>query len=174
MTPPIRLSYDRSITTTTVAIQNSYLKGPTIMMATGKRLFWILTMGAFLVMSSGCTQTRLKLVESEIGQMDSELHTEKGKKIEGYRLRNGTAVEFKGRVHLAGQDSLRFWLEKDSGGVGYGYGSGPVFETGDVIALEVQESDVVSTLFLLVPIFVVGAIIVGSTTSEYELKPAPR
>ncbi len=125
---------------------------------------------AFLAMTTGCTQTNLKLVEDEIEQMDSEIHKEKGQKIEGYHLRNGTVAEYKGRVHLAGQDSLRFWREVDSGGLGISYVRGPLFEAGDVKAFEVKESDVGSTILLLVPILLVGVLIVGYATMEYEFE----
>ena len=59
------------------------------MMAIGRRFIWILTMVAFLVVTSGCARTSLRRVEDEIARGGSGVHKEKGQSIDGYLNRPG-------------------------------------------------------------------------------------
>ena len=125
-------------------------------MTTGTRLFWILAMAAFLVMTSGCAQTSLRRVEEEIERNGTGIHKEKGQKVEGYLLNDGTMEEYKGRVRLAEQDSLAFWSEGYSDEVSrQGVKKkikipGPVFALKAVKALDVRETRAAGTALLVV------------------------
>ena len=142
------------------------------MMATGGRLFWILTMGAFLVMSSGCARTSLRRVEDEIARGGSGIHKEKGQGIDGYLLHDGTMTEYKGWVRLVEQDSLAFWSEGYSDEVSRQGTkkkikvSGPVFELKAVKAIDVRETRAAGTALLIIAGVVVVIVVSGLATMD--------
>lgn len=139
-----------------------FLKG--IMMTSGKRFIWILTMAAFLVMTSGCASTNLRRIDEEITRNGTGIHKEEGQSIEGYLLQDGTREEYKGRVRLAERDTLIFWGEEGTGEkTSQGEGMemlGPVFPITAVKALDVKEKRVGMTVLLVAGVIAVVGIVV--------------
>lgn len=135
-----------------------------------RQLFWILTLFTFLVMTSGCARTSLRRVEDEIARNGTGIHKEKGQKVEGYLLNDGTMSEYKGWVRIAEQDSLAFWSEGYSDEVSSRGTkkkikvSGPVFALKAVKALDVRETRAAGTALLVVAgvIVVVGIIFMAT------------
>jgi len=116
-------------------------------MTSGRRFIWILTMAAFLAMTSGCARTSLRYVEDEIARDGTGIHKEKGQSVRGYVLHDGTREDYQGWVGISRQDSLAFWSESYSDEMGHqGVKKkikvpGPVYELTAVKALEVVEND---------------------------------
>jgi hypothetical protein len=138
------------------------------MTAPGKRYFWILTLVAFSVMTSGCSRRTLRLVDDELARDGSGLHQGKGQAIEGYLLNDGVRKQYKGRVRLADQDSLKFWSEVVSDQVGH-QGTrekiqvpGPVYALAAVKALDMKETSIGKTS-LLVAVVIAGAVLILGT-----------
>jgi len=145
------------------------------MMPTGRRFIWILSMAAFLVVTSGCSTTNLKRIEEELARDGTGLHKEGGQAVEGYVLHDGTRAAFKGRARLADQDSLAFWKEDNSGEVG-NQGTkknikvyGPVFALKAVRALDIKETSVSGTPWLVAGI-VAGIVIIAVVAYQKYLE----
>lgn len=77
-----------------------------------RRLFWFLFLLAFLITANGCTSSRWIPINEEIEREGSEIHKDSGQSIKGYQLEDGTEGGYDGRVRLAAQDSLVFWIDK--------------------------------------------------------------
>lgn len=134
-------------------------------MATFTRIFWLLTLSAFLITANGCSTSRWIPINEELEREDSGLYQESGQSIDGYTLLDGAPTEYKGKVRLAAQDSLVFWEVKRVGG--YSRGSkwvpgsrnhfpGPTFSLDEVDALKVVKGNSVGTTAVV--ILSVGAI----------------
>jgi len=143
-------------------------------------MMWILTLVAFLIMVSGCATTNMRLVEDELARSGTGLLKKEGQSIDGYILRDGTKVDYKGLVRLADQDTLRFWNEKMVSEVMEDRSNvegdtqmikvledGPIFVREAVKALDVREAKVGATV-LLVVVSVVGFIAVMAAAT-FEL-----
>jgi len=123
-------------------------------MPLSQRVLWTFTSLAFLVMTSGCATSNLRLVEEELARSGTGIRMDKGQEIDGYLLYDGTMADYKGRVRLAGQDSLSFWGEEY---VGERSGSsdrekitvpGPTYSLATVKALDVRDPNTASTVLL--------------------------
>ena len=138
----------------------------------GYRLIWVLTLCTFLVMSSGCATSNLRLVDEELARTGTGLHKEKGQSIDGYLLHDGTMAEYKGRVRLADQDSLAFGSESYSDEVMSEETKkkikvpGPVFALKAVKALEVTEARTAGTVLLVVTGIIVVVVVYGLATLD--------
>lgn len=85
------------------------------------RLIWIVTLPVFLFMTSGCANYENRTIFEEENRQGTRIEKEKGQKITGYFTSDGTYVEYKGYVRLAGADSLTFLSEKlVSSGINFG------------------------------------------------------
>ncbi|MBE0565337.1 MAG: hypothetical protein IH621_05205 [Krumholzibacteria bacterium] len=104
-----------------------------------------LTLTALLAVVGGCAVTSVRTVDAELARQGTGLRQEAGQTIEGYRLQDATEHEFKGRVRLAGTDSLAFWSDQPADGEdefavgGQQRVAGPVLLLTTVAALRVVE-----------------------------------
>jgi len=142
------------------------------MMTTSRRIVWILTLAAFLTMTCGCARTSLRRVEEEMARTGTGLQKDKGQKIDGYLLHDGTMKEYDGRVRLVEQDSLAFWSEEKSDEVTrQGVKKkikvpGPTYALQAVKALEVRETRAAGTVALVVMGVLVVIVIAGLATMD--------
>jgi hypothetical protein len=126
-----------------------------------RRTAWSLTLLAFVIMASGCSKHYVRTVDEELERDGSGLREESGLKIAGYVLSDGVEESYAGRVRLAGQDSLAFWVQRDAENFFGEASGGPVKVEGlvlarsEVEAFSFNETKAGATVALLLGSFVV-------------------
>ena len=145
-------------------------------MTTIRRLFWLVSISSFLLLTSGCSSTHLRTVSAEFARDGTGLHNSSGQKISGYQLHDGPQTSFQGWAKVTDQDSLSFWSTKivlESSLAEYDIEDearemvpvdGPVFAISAVKTLNVVESNTTKTVFavILMPLaFVVTVVIIA-------------
>lgn len=142
-----------------------FLKG--IMMTSGRRLIWILTLAAFLIMTSGCASSHWRNIEDEIQRDGTGLHEASGQKVEGFQLQDSEPSNYKGWARIVDQDSLSLWT-KDSD---YKVILGPVYSMDTVDRLDVVQTSTSKTVFYVVGLvalaFGVAAVIYMNSDMEF-------
>lgn len=137
-----------------------------------QRLVWLMTMGIFLLVTSGCATTNLRKLDEEMARNGTGIHKESGQNIEGYMLVDGTWEEYKGWVRAAGQDSLKFWSQRAIGEPDDdGYQEtvrewGPVLARTTVAALDVHSANAAATVLLVVFGGLVAIAVIGLATMD--------
>ncbi len=127
-----------------------------------RRLFWILTMAALLILTSGCSSTHLRPIEVELARDGTGLLKASGQKINGYKLHGAEHTDFDGWAKLTHQDSLSFWSTKavDESTLGYDgvedltkdfiHISGPIFGITEINTLDVVEPSTGKTVLAII------------------------
>jgi hypothetical protein len=135
------------------------------MMPTGRRLFWILNMGAFLVMTSGCASSQWTNIEDEIHREGTGLHQKFGQRVYGFQLKGEDPIEYKGYARVVDRDSLALWSEDMGRKL-----RGPGFAVATVDKLEVYQNNLGRTLLLCVGIvgLVIGVLAYGYSHTDME------
>ena len=135
-------------------------------MTKGRRFIWVLTLLAFIVLSSGCAGTSLRPVEDEIARKGTGINKEKGQSVRGYLLDDDTMIEYKGKVRITGQDSLAFWSKGYSDEVSFRGAKkeikipGPVFPISSIKSLDVWESNSLGSALLVFAAIIVVDILI--------------
>jgi hypothetical protein len=123
-------------------------------------------------MTCGCARTSLRRVEEEMARSGTGIQKDKGQKINGYLLQDGTMQEYDGRVRLVEQDSLAFWSEGKSDEMSHqGVKKkikvpGPTYALLAVKALDVRETRAGGTIALVVLGALVVIVVVGLATMD--------
>ena len=135
-----------------------------------QRTWWLISMLAFLLSTSGCATSNLQPVNMEIGRDGTDLNNESGQRINGYLLLDGTKVEYKGWAKIAGEDSIRFWSNEavgepgDKGFVDMVDVPGPVYALDSVVALDVV-SESAGAGVALFGVIILGGFLVAAAIS---------
>lgn len=114
-----------------------------IILGLERRIFWLLTMASFLVLTSGCASSNWRDIEDEIQRDGTGLHQESGQKVDGYKLKYEDPVRYKGFARVVDQDSLSLWTKDHD----YNVILGPVFSLVDIDRLDVVQTSTSKTVF---------------------------
>jgi len=149
-------------------------------MNTTRRLFWLLTISSFLLLTSGCSSTHLRTVSAEMARDGTGLYKSSGQKIIGYQLHGGNQKSFDGWAKVSNQDSLSFWsinivhesslTESDIEDNAQDLipVDGPVFAITEVNTLNVVEPNGTKTVFavILLPVAFVAVVVVIAVIAD--------
>jgi len=120
------------------------------MKAMSWRIFWILTLVIFLVVTTGCGSTTYRTLTEEFNRKDTDILEDKGQDIRGYVLTNGQYHDFKGKVALTADDSLRFWQAPDNSYNRRKDDPGFKLAVADVAGVKVYKSDPAGTVLTVI------------------------
>ena len=136
-------------------------------MTTRRRIFWLLSMGAFLVVTSGCASSHWRNIEDEIQRKGTGLKKETGQKVDGFQLQGSEPSKYKGWARIVDQDSLSLWT-KDTD---YKVMLGPVYSMDTVDRLDVVQTSTSKTVLYVVGLvalaFDVAAVIFMNSDMEF-------